>query len=275
MRHPVTDSLLHDLVAGSHAEGTTRFAVAVLLEVDERILLVEVDNSADAYHDLWEPPNDLVLPGETLDNAVHRTAARAGIDLDHIASYLGHHDLPAGEDLVRTFIFAATVHPGHPGLSTVRAPYRWADIDDLPDDLDGEMLAFIHTPRVDADDPDRPQWLPAALRAHARGLLATEAATELIISHRCWLRRNDFTDRYIDTIPALRSSTPKACVDWPAAITALDTGSLPCSSGEAQMLRLAASPADGIPIDLRDALTRLDTHNLDLVVQAVLHAGRH
>lgn len=55
-------------MVGSHAEGTTRLAVAVLIEVDERILLVAVGNSADAYHYLWEPPSDLVLPGETLDN---------------------------------------------------------------------------------------------------------------------------------------------------------------------------------------------------------------
>jgi hypothetical protein len=150
MCQPVTDSLLHNLVVGSHAEGTTKLAVAVLIEVDERILLVEVDNTGDAYHYLWEPPSDLVLPGETLDDAMHRTAAAAGIDLDHIAGYLGHHDLPAVEDLVRTFIFAAPIRPDHIGGATARAPYRWAQLDDLPDGIDSEMLAFIHAPRVNA-----------------------------------------------------------------------------------------------------------------------------
>lgn len=144
MRQPVTDHLLHDLVVSSHAEGTTRLAVAVLIEVDERILLVEVGNTSNAHHYLWEPPSDLVLPGETLDNAVHRTAATAGIDLEAIAGYLGHHDLPSDEDLVRTFVFAATFRTGHGCCATTHAPYRWAHIDDLPDHLDSEMLTFIH-----------------------------------------------------------------------------------------------------------------------------------
>ena len=150
MHQPVTDHLLHDLVVGSHAEGTTRLAVAVLIEVDERILLVEVGNTSDTYHYLWEPPSDLVLPGETLDNAVHRTAATAGIDLEAIAGYLGHHDLPGDEGLVRTFVFAATIRPGHGCCATTHAPYRWAQIDDLPDDLDSEMLASIHASWVNA-----------------------------------------------------------------------------------------------------------------------------
>ena len=63
------------------------------------------------------------------------------------------------------------------------------------------------------------------------------------------------------------------CADWPAAIAALDAGALPCSGSEGQMLRIAASLAEGIPVDLRDALTRLDSDNLDLVVQAVFHTG--
>jgi hypothetical protein len=46
-----------------------------------------------------------------------------------------------------------------------------------------------------------------------------------------------------------------ATIDWPAAITALDGGGLPASGGERRVLRLAASLADGIPVDLRDAFT--------------------
>jgi len=64
-----------------------------------------------------------------------------------------------------------------------------------------------------------------------------------------------------------------ADIDWPAAITALDTGDLPCSGGEQRMLRLAASLASGIPVDLRDALTGLDDRNINLVITAVLHAS--
>ena len=273
MRQPATASLLHDLVVGSHAEGTTRLAVAVLIEADAQILLVE-SNRIDAFDSTWEPPSDLVLPGETLTDAVHRTAAVAGIDIGHIASYLGHRDLLVADDLVRTFVFAATIRPGHACCPTAHAPYRWTDIDDLPDGLDGDTLAFIHAPPFNVDDTDHAQRLCDGLRSHARGLLATEAAIELLIGHRCWLRRTDFTNGYLDTVPALLTSMPMTCADWPAAIAALDAGALPCSGSEGQMLRIAASLAEGIPVDLRDALTRLDSANLDLVVQAVLHMAR-
>jgi hypothetical protein len=50
--------------------------------------------------------------------------------------------------------------------------------------------------------------------------------------------------------------------------------------GERRVLRLAASLADGIPADLRDAFTGMDTANVDRAVRAMLHAsgrrnGRH
>jgi len=48
-----------------------------------------------------------------------------------------------------------------------------------------------------------------------------------------------------------------AVVDWPSAVAALGT-SLPCSGGEQRMLRVTASLADGIAVDLRDTLTGLD-----------------
>ena len=69
------------------------------------------------------------------------------------------------------------------------------------------------------------------------------------------------------------SHTDIVTIDWPALITALDADDLPCSASEASMLRLAASLADGIPLDLRDALTGLDARNTDLICQAVLHTN--
>jgi hypothetical protein len=116
--------------------------------------------------------------------------------------------------------------------------------------------------------------LPAALRACASGFYPAEASTELLISHGSFLHRSDFTGRFIDTGTSITDGvTTMANIDWPAAITALDTGNLPCSGGEQRMLRLAASLADGIPIDLRDALTGIDDHNINLVITAVLHAS--
>ena len=39
------------------------------------------------------------------------------------------------------------------------------------------------------------------------------------------------------------------------------------------MLKITASLADGIPVDLRDTLTGLDDRNVQLLITAVLHAS--
>jgi hypothetical protein len=116
--------------------------------------------------------------------------------------------------------------------------------------------------------------LPAALRACARGFHPAEASVELLIGHGSFLARSDFTRQFIWLGTSISDGiTTMAQIDWPAAITALDTGDLPCSGGEQRMLRLAASLADGTPVDLRDALTGLDDRNITLLITAVLHAS--
>ena len=116
-----------------------------------------------------------------------------------------------------------------------------------------------------------PADLTAALRAHAQGLYCLEAAIELLISHGSWLRRDDFL-HFVHTTPDLTNNTPMAPIHWPEALAALDRGQLPCSGSEARMLRLSASLAEGIPVDLRATLTGLDTSNAELVSRAVKHA---
>ena len=116
-----------------------------------------------------------------------------------------------------------------------------------------------------------PADLAWALRAHAQGVYCLEAAVNILIGHQAWLRRADFCSQF--TSACHGTSTTMAYVDWPAAVAALETGCLPCSSGEDRMLRIAASLAEGIPVDLGDVLTGLDTANVDLVVEAVLHAS--
>ncbi len=118
----------------------------------------------------------------------------------------------------------------------------------------------------------RQPGLADAARAGAAGLYSLEAACELVISTG-WLRRDDFT-RFIRTGTSLTDGvTGLACIDWQSAITSRETGLLPCSSGENRILRLAASIADGIPVDLNDALTGLDQTRIALVVRAVRHAN--
>jgi hypothetical protein len=114
--------------------------------------------------------------------------------------------------------------------------------------------------------------LAAAVRGGAAGLYSLEAACELVISTG-WLHRDDFTC-FIRTGTSLTDGvTELACIDWQAAITGRETGLLPCSSGENRILRLAASIAGGIPVDLNDALTGLDQTCIALVVRAVRHAN--
>jgi hypothetical protein len=64
-------------------------------------------------------------------------------------------------------------------------------------------------------------------------------------------------------------------VDWEAAVAALEAGGLPCSGGEGRILRLAASIADGVAVDLGPALSSLDERNIAGVARAVLHAAGH
>lgn len=106
-RSPVTAELVHTLVSGSHAEGTTTLAVAAAIEADERTLLVAVPG--DDFDTTWELPAELVLPGETLLDALHRTVTLStGLDIDQVTGYAGHHDHPANGGLVRTFVFTVT-----------------------------------------------------------------------------------------------------------------------------------------------------------------------
>jgi len=106
--------------------------------------------------------------------------------------------------------------------------------------------------------------LHAALRAS--GLYALEAATGLIIAHRCWAERDDFAC-------FIHHGAGTAAIDREAAITALDAGGLPGSGREKRMLRLAASLADDIPVSLGDAITGIDEHNVAILANAVLHAS--
>jgi hypothetical protein len=116
--------------------------------------------------------------------------------------------------------------------------------------------------------------LAVALRASAAGLYPAEAAAELLIGSQSWLMRPDFTSGFITMLaPAAGGEAMTAVIDWAAAVGALGTGCLPCGGGERRMLRLAASLAGGIPVDLGDSLTGLDRGNLATAATAVLWAG--
>jgi hypothetical protein len=63
-----------------------------------------------------------------------------------------------------------------------------------------------------------------------------------------------------------------AAVDFAAAADAVQ-GVLPCSAGERQVLLIGASIAEGVPVDLREAVLSLDAVNAARVARAVCHAA--
>jgi hypothetical protein len=116
--------------------------------------------------------------------------------------------------------------------------------------------------------------LAAALRACAAGHYPSEAGTELLIRHGTFLARPDFAACICEGT-SFTDGTPMAAVDWDAAITALQAGNLPASSGERSILHLAASIANGNPVALRDTITTLDNTNLRHLLTAIRHAAGH
>jgi hypothetical protein len=63
-----------------------------------------------------------------------------------------------------------------------------------------------------------------------------------------------------------------AAVDFAVAADAVQ-GMLPCSDGERQVLLVAASIAEGIPVDLREAALCMDAANAARAARAVCHAA--
>ncbi|HLQ54140.1 MAG TPA: hypothetical protein VK162_07695 [Streptosporangiaceae bacterium] len=114
--------------------------------------------------------------------------------------------------------------------------------------------------------------LADAMRAWAGGWLPTEAAAELLIGHRTWLLRQDFLDVAVEAGWEVFRDRQVAVVDFAAAADAVQ-GVLPCSDGERQVLLIAASIAEGIPVDLREAALCMDAVNAARAAQAVCHAA--
>jgi len=106
-------------------------------------------------------------------------------------------------------------------------------------------------------------------------LLCLEAAVELLIGNRWWLSRGDFLAIAVEPGREIFGGQELAAVDFVAAASALEAGMLPCSGGEGRVLRIAASLAEGVPVDLREAVTGLDEVNAVLAARAVCHAAGH
>ena len=272
----VTDSLLHDLVMSSLAEGRDQFAVAAAVILDDRILLCGRDTGD--FDREWDLPGGMALPGETLTSALDRIlACDYGLDTTQVRAYLGSYERVHGEQVIRVFVFTASCADPLQICRHARIAHCWADPASLPEQTSQELARLTDLAMQAAEPagalPGRWQ-LTAALRAGSKGMYCDQAATELLIRHGSWLRRDDFTARYI-LIGTSQAGDITAAIDWEEAITALHAGDLPCSSSEAAILGLAASFATATPVVLRHAITGLDQANLYLVTNAIRDAGGH
>jgi len=272
----VTDSLLHDLVMSSLAEGRDQFAVAAAVILDDRILLCGRDTGD--FDREWDLPGGMALPGETLTSALDRIlACDYGLDTTQVRAYLGSYERVHGEEVIRVFVFTASCADPLQICRHARIAHCWADPASLPEQASQELARLTDLAMQAAEPagalPGRWQ-LTAALRAGSKGMYCDQAATELLIRHGSWLRRDDFTARYILTGTS-QAGDITAAIDWEEAITALHAGDLPCSSSEAAILGLAASFATATPVVLRHAITGLDQANLYLVTNAIRDAGGH
>lgn len=280
-RFVVTDHLLDELVASSHAEGTTCLAVAAAIEHHDRTLLISTTN--DDLEPVWQLPSDLVLPGETLLHGLVRMVnLTTGMGVVDVTGYSGHHDRLVEGEVIRSFVFTVTVD--HPERIC-----RWASIGhhwtsdpitacSILGEIEGHPTA-TGNPAGRLIGPTTYHQLSAALRAGADGLRCTEAAVELLVKQQSWLNRHDFVSAFIERpAPTAQDSTGRpnpAFVDWLGALRALDAGRLACSGGEGRLLRIAGSLAEGITVDLRDTITGLDSTNTGLVARALCHAAGH
>jgi hypothetical protein len=111
------------------------------------------------------------------------------------------------------------------------------------------------------------------LQNTACGQPADLAAVDLLARHNHFLHLPQFR-RLIVAGDSVFTGDPVVTIRWKAAITALETGRLPCTGSEHAVLRIAASLGDhDIPVHLRDILGSLDHRNIALVTTAITHAN--
>jgi ADP-ribose pyrophosphatase YjhB (NUDIX family) len=183
----VTESLLHDLVMSSAAEGTGQTAVAAAVTLGERILLCGHDTRD--FDREWDLPGGMPLPGETLTSALSRILACGyGLDATEFGAYLGSHDIVHDGEIIRTFVFTATCADPMQICQHARIAHCWADPADLPEQASQDLahladIAMLAAAAPSSSPPGQCQ-VTAALRAWSKGIYCDEAATELLIRHR-------------------------------------------------------------------------------------------
>ena len=186
----VTDSLLHDLVMSSLAEGGGELAVAAVVTLDDRILLCGRDTGDFGRE--WDLPAGAVLPGETLTSALDRIlACDYGLETTGARAYVGSYDRIQDDEVTRVFVFTASCADPLQICRTTWIAHCWADSADLPEQASQELARLADLAMREAEPsaalPGRWQ-LTAALRAGSNGMYCDQAAAELLIRHGSWGR---------------------------------------------------------------------------------------
>jgi hypothetical protein len=181
-----------------------------------------------------------VLPGETLTDALARIlACDYALSIQQIPAYLGSYQHLLTGEPVRTFVFTATCADPHQICRHAGIAHCWADPADLPGQVSHDVARLVDLAAPGDSDIGigacGPRQLTAALHACSQGMYCDQAATELIISHRTWLTRDDFTGQFIRTHPGPSGDATIAAIDWGQAITALRAGQLPCSGSLSEL----------------------------------------
>jgi hypothetical protein len=105
--------------------------------------------------------------------------------------------------------------------------------------------------------------LAGMLTAYAEATTTTrKAAVVLLVANGTWLRHPGFR-RYCS------SSENFAKIMWSKAIGALDAGYLVASPSDEAILRVAASLAAGVPVDLNSALEHMTPADLRIAASAL------
>lgn len=115
---------------------------------------------------------------------------------------------------------------------------------------------------------DTDRKLHNRMRAHVGDIPGPRAAVELLIAHGRWLRRTDFLDQVAFTGTDFDTDLTSTGIEWTLAVNALEQG-LACSPADESLLRIAASLARGIPLDLRRAMAGLDDSSTAHVMEAL------
>lgn len=190
------------------------------------------------------------------------------LDEDGIAKELPLN--PAATELANHHGLTATI-PGTVVVTRID-PGTGAATPATPADLSATYEEAHPASLAGAGSAFRTDELCDAVRLYSDGYLCLQAAAELLIAQD-WLRRTDFTRRFITCHQSLSDSRLLAIIDWQSLTTSLDAGTFRCSAGEKRMLRLTASLAAGTSVDLAETLTGIDHNNAQLVAKAVLQAA--